>query len=149
LPAFLGNPSTARIPLGSSPRNDSSRAMNEERAHITIATLANAEQFVFATTGVLPRHEAEPGSQMTSILKGTRIGDGRDDGGSGQWPHSFNRSQSLAAFITGTLAFEFVVNSGHAGIQQPQLIMQRRKGRTSEGREVVGWILDESGKGTP
>jgi hypothetical protein len=55
----------------------------------------------------------------------------------------------LAALITRTLAFEFMVNSSHAGIQQPQLFMQRRKGCTSEGREVVGRILDESGKGTP
>jgi hypothetical protein len=146
--AFLDNPSTTRIPLGPSPRNDGPRAMDEKRTHITIPTLANAEQFRLAATRGLPRDEAKPGSQMPSILKGTRITHGCDDGGSGQWPHSFNCSQSLATLITGTLPFEFLINGSHAGIQHPQLLMQRRKRRTSEGREMVGRILNEFGKGT-
>lgn len=33
-------------------------------------------------------------------------------------------------------------------MQCPQLFVQRHKARTSEGREIVGWIIDESGEVT-
>ena len=61
----------------------------------------------------------------------------------------FNCRESLAALIAGTVACEFVVDRGHPGIQPPQLVVQRRKGHPSEGREGVGRIFEESGESTP
>ena len=129
--------------------HDGSGAVNQERAYVAIASLADAEQSRLAATGTLSRDETQPGRQMTAILKDTRVGDSGDDRRRREWPDPFNGRQSLAPLILGTVCLEFAVNSGDPGIHCPQLFVQDRKGRTSEGREVIGQILDESGKGTP
>ena len=122
--------------------------MNEERAHIAIPTFANAKQSRLATAGALPRHEAEPSRQVPAILKDAGIGHSGNDRRRREWSNPFNGGQSLAALILGTVCLEFAVNSGHPSIHCPQFFVQDRKGRTSEGREVIGQILDESGEGT-
>ncbi len=86
---------------------------------------------------------------MPAILKGPGIGHSRDDRRRREWPDPFNGRQSLAALILGTVCVELAVNCDHPGIRCPQLFVQGRKGRTSEGREVIAQILDESRKGTP
>jgi hypothetical protein len=139
---------TVSIRLRPSPDHDRSGAVNEERAHVAIPTFANAEPSRLAAAGVLPRQEAEPSRQVPAILKGAGIGHSGDDRRRREWPDPFNGRQSLAALIRGTVCLEFAVNSGHPGIHCPRLV-QDRKGRTSEGREVIGQILDESGEGTP
>ena len=55
------------------PEQHTSRPMDEQRAQVTVATLADAEQFYRAPSAALLGHEPDIGRKLASRLKGLRI----------------------------------------------------------------------------
>ena len=52
--------------------------MDQKLAEILVAPLADSDQTRSAASRYLPRHQAEPGSQISSTRKALALADGRD-----------------------------------------------------------------------
>jgi len=55
--------------------------MDRKLAQILVAPLADPDQTRFAASRYLPRHQTEPGSQVSSTRKALAPADGRDQRG--------------------------------------------------------------------
>ena len=55
------------------------RPVDQECSKVDIPAFADAEQVLFAATGVLPRHETEEGGQLPTVAEGLRIPDRGDN----------------------------------------------------------------------
>jgi hypothetical protein len=64
--------------------------VDQHAPEIDVASLADAEQFLFACGGVLPWHHANPGGKVTPAAKGSSITDGGHSRGRDQGAESGN-----------------------------------------------------------
>jgi hypothetical protein len=62
-------------------------------------SFTDAEHYTPITTGVLTRHQAQPGSEMATILKVTPIADSSNHGRGGLGTHASNLSDALASLV--------------------------------------------------
>ena len=69
-------------PLGS--LHDGARPMNPPRPHRPTAAFRHPAEPFLASTGILPRHQAQPGRQMPAVLTRLRSTDGRHQRGGRQ-----------------------------------------------------------------
>lgn len=54
--------------------DDGERADNQQLAQVSVALLGDAAEPLIAATGVLLRHESDPGREVATGLEGMRIG---------------------------------------------------------------------------
>jgi hypothetical protein len=74
------HPAALRVGLSCRRTNHRSRAMHDQSSEMLIATFADAEELRPISTGVLARHQAEPGSHVASVFELPTIADGSDNG---------------------------------------------------------------------
>jgi hypothetical protein len=75
------------------------RTVNQQRAQVTIATLADPEQHRAATTGAMAGNQSEIGCQFAFAFELGGIADRSHQCGRDQRTHAFQFSQPRAAFI--------------------------------------------------
>ena len=75
------------------------RAIDQQHAQITVATLADAQEDVATTAGLLAWNQAKPGAEFTPAAELPRVAYRRDQRGRDQRPDALDLGQTLAALI--------------------------------------------------
>ena len=73
--------------------------MNEQRAQIAVATLADTQEHIATTAGMLTRDQAEPGAEFTPVFEFVRVAYGGDQRGRDQRSNPFNLGQTRTALV--------------------------------------------------
>ena len=84
----LLQPHAVHIGLGLHEPQHRSRAMNEKGAQVGVTAPANVIQARLAARGILPRHQAQPGSKMPAVAELSGVADRCNDGRRGNRANS-------------------------------------------------------------
>src|SRR5215467_1928144 len=82
--------------------------MDQHPTQIYIAALADAVQFLLATSRVLSRHHPNPSGEIATATKSRAIADGGHSGGGDQRAEAWDLSESPAAGVIITYTFNLV-----------------------------------------
>ena len=75
------------------------RAMDQQRAQVRIAALADTQKAAFASGRVLSRHNAEPRCQLAATLELSRIANRCHQSRGGDYAHSRNAREALRVSV--------------------------------------------------
>jgi hypothetical protein len=92
-------------------------SINEQRALLAIAALADTQENIPPTTGMLARYQAQPGAQFPATLELMGVTHCRNQCGRSQGPNPFHFGQTLTTFILPKHARHFQVTLMDALIQ--------------------------------
>jgi len=81
------------------PRQDDVGCLHEQRTQVFVATLGDLAQDRAIPGRLLLRHEAEPGTEVASLLKTGAIANRRDDGTRDDWSDPWYRHQALTGSV--------------------------------------------------
>jgi len=116
-PALLGN-------LLPGPEDHRSRTVDQQGAQIAVAPLADAQQGGFATTGMLPGNEAQPGSELPCVVEALRIPKSGDQGACRDRADARNLLE-LATVIAGVVpGLDLPLHLGDLAIEFLQMVHQ-------------------------
>src|SRR5215467_5300164 len=123
-------------------KQHSPSAVDQHASQIDVAALADAQQLLFASSGVLPGYDAQPGGEVPSAPKGSSVADGGDSGGGDQRAEAGNLAQPPAECILFADALDFLGDCLDVVIHlfplQPQALQQPAQTRT----QVLFGIFD-------
>src|SRR6516162_4297148 len=85
-------------------KQDGASAVDQHATQIDVSALADAIQSLFASSGVLPGHDAHPCCEVAPSAKGGAVADGGHGCGGDQRPKTGNLTQTPAAHILITNA---------------------------------------------
>lgn len=97
--------------------DDGAGAMDQERAQVLIAALADAHQDASVAARVLSRHESQPGSEMTAVFEVASGADRRDNRGRGLRADATDPRQALAVPVLPEYAIDPAVERHDPGIE--------------------------------
>jgi hypothetical protein len=78
---------------------DGARPMNEEAPEVGIPALADAPKDGLASRGMLPRHQPEPGSEISPLRKCRSIADGSHEGCGRERTDAGYRHEPIAGLV--------------------------------------------------
>lgn len=140
----LGKPRIGiRFAFGCSQRRP--RAVDEQRAQVGIAALADAQKRRLAAGGVLPGHDAQPGRQLPAVLEVAGIPDrGRHRRGR-ERAETRNGRQLLAGRVLPMPQLDFGAQLADLAVEFPEVVEQARDEQAEVARQVVLAVLDDLG----
>jgi hypothetical protein len=84
--------------------------MDEDLTQVAVAALADPVKACLATGRILARHNAEPGSELSSLVEGCSVPDRSYDRGCDQRSDAWDLSQSHAGGVARSDPFDFIVH---------------------------------------
>src|SRR3989441_10054831 len=84
-------------------------ALHEQVSEIGIAALADVAEAGLAASGVLTRHQADPGGELPAVLEFACVAYGGDDGQGGGGPDAADLHQALRRLAESGLGFDLPV----------------------------------------
>ena len=91
--------------------------MDQQRPQVDVTPLADALKFCFAPRRVLPKHQAQPGRKLPSVLKFLGLAHRRHNGRGGKRTYAWNLQQPHA--LRGLLA-----DGGEFGVVDSDLLIK-------------------------
>jgi hypothetical protein len=100
------------------------RALDQQISQVGVAALADMPEAGLAASGMLARHQADPGGELTAVLELSRVancGDNRQGGGGADAADLHEPARRLGE---PRLGFDLPVVGADARIEQVQLLEQ-------------------------
>jgi hypothetical protein len=119
------------------------RTDHKHLSQVPIALLADPAQPFLATTGVLPRHKADPGCQIAARAEGVRVWDCRNQRTREQWPNARNAHQPTTYLRSPCTGHDPAIGLKDLTAHQPELISQHRQACACSLRySLIGFMAD-------
>ncbi len=115
------------------------------RRRVGVTALADAEQSGFAAGGMLAWHQAEPGSEVTSIAEGRSVADGSYHRSRNQRPHSRNLTQAPARLVFLRYVLNLFADLGDVGLELLPFLPEIGEKSAHPWRDVLLGILENGG----
>ena len=96
-------------------------SMHEEPSQVLVPALADAQQLLLPTGGVLLRHQTQPGSKSSTLFERRAVADRRDDGSRYDRSHARNLNQPLASFVFAGYPPDHRIGFVYLALQLPHL----------------------------
>ncbi len=129
--------------------HDGARPMNQPRPHVPTAAFRNPAYPFLAPTGILSRHQAQPGRQMASIAKRLGPTDGRHQRGGRQRPNPRHRRRFLADWMRPIHALDSVRHLFDTRVELRQLLRQLGEGVSDTCGQSRRRVIQKTNDGGP
>ena len=117
--------------------------MDQQTTQVAITALADAQQYLFSTTAMLPRHQAQRGRNVsTAPIALTIAHDAVKDAGHYRAKPGY-RLQPLASFTVLTIPLQFLAIDLDMGIQLRKLLVTLRQQPPKEIAQAVLAIFEQ------
>src|SRR6516225_640372 len=120
--------------------------MDQHASQIAVAALADAEQLLLASRGILPWHDTDPSSEISSPAKGCPVADGGHCGGRDQRAKAGDLTQSPAEHILVADALDLVRDCLDVTVQLLPLLPQALEQPTHARVQVLFGIFNDRGQ---
>ena len=117
--------------------------MDQQRAQIGVAALADAKQSRLAAAGRLPGHQAQPGGKLSSVLEVLGITDGRDERTGSDRADAGNLLELAACLALAVRSLDLCLEFTDLAIEFLEVIEQTLDQQPKAAWQFVARILDE------
>ena len=120
-------------------------AMDKQRAQVSVAVLAYAQQPGLAARGVLARHQPYPGGYLPPVAEVLRIPDAGDQGARGERADAPDALQSAAILVVPVPGDDLALELLDLLVEFPKLRKQSAQQRAHQPRQRVVGVLQDVG----